>query len=199
MSGGVVGGLRGQRQVAARRPRLRRIGRADVVGLGQNGCGDVGEQIRRGAVGLLDQARLGEVADRDEAAVGGAAQVAGDLGDAAAFVGGGGGAGPRPPPPPLPLPDAGLDAAITLNTIYFLDDLPAACAELARVLRPGGTAVIGIGDPEAMAKMPFTPYGFTLRPVADVIAALSGAGLAVEQRTLPNPPIPYHLLIARRG
>ncbi|MFE6922617.1 methyltransferase domain-containing protein [Nocardia sp. NPDC057663] len=99
----------------------------------------------------------------------------------------------------LPLPDASLDAAITVNTIYFLDDLPAACAELARVLRPGGTAVIGIGDPEVMAKIPFTPYGFTLRPVADIVAALSGAGLTVEQRTLPNPPVPHHLLIARRG
>ncbi|MFD5175751.1 methyltransferase domain-containing protein [Nocardia sp. NPDC058379] len=99
----------------------------------------------------------------------------------------------------LPLPDASLDAAITVNTLYFLDDLPAACAELARVLRPGGAAVVGIGDPDAMAKMPFTPYGFTLRPVAEVVAALSGAGLTVEQRTLPNPPIPHHLLIARKG
>lgn len=99
----------------------------------------------------------------------------------------------------LPLPDASLDAAITVNTLYFLDDLPAACAELARVLRPGGAAVVGIGDPDAMAKMPFTPYGFTLRPVVEVVAALSGAGLTVEQRTLPNPPIPHHLLIARKG
>lgn len=99
----------------------------------------------------------------------------------------------------LPLPDASLDAAITVNTIYFLDDLPAACAELARVLRPGGSAVIGIGDPDAMAKMPFTSYGFTLRPVAEVVAALSSAGLTVEQRTLPNPPVPHHLLIARKA
>lgn len=98
----------------------------------------------------------------------------------------------------LPLPDACLDAAITVNTIYFLADLPAACAELARVVRAGGTAVIGIGDPEAMAKMPFTPYGFTLRPVPEVIAALTAAGLTVEQRTLANPPIPHHLLIARK-
>ncbi|MEV0850964.1 methyltransferase domain-containing protein [Nocardia fluminea] len=98
----------------------------------------------------------------------------------------------------LPLPDASLHAAITVNTVYFLADLPAACTELARVLRPGGTAVIGIGDPEAMAEMPFTPYGFTLRPVADVMAALSSAGLTVEQRTMPNRPIPHHLLIARK-
>ncbi|MFD6270939.1 methyltransferase domain-containing protein [Nocardia asteroides] len=99
----------------------------------------------------------------------------------------------------LPSADASLDAAITVNTIYFLDGLPAACAELARVLRPGGTAVVGIGDPDAMAKMPFTPYGFTLRPVAEVIAALASAGFMVEQRTLPNPPLPHHLLIARKS
>ncbi|MFC4123976.1 methyltransferase domain-containing protein [Nocardia rhizosphaerae] len=97
----------------------------------------------------------------------------------------------------LPAEAASLDAVITVNTIYFLDDLPAACAELTRVLRPAGTAVVGIGDPDAMAKMPFTPYGFTLRPVADVVAALTAAGLTVEQRTLPNPPVPFHLLIAR--
>ncbi|MDO3647487.1 class I SAM-dependent methyltransferase [Nocardia mangyaensis] len=98
----------------------------------------------------------------------------------------------------LPLPAASLDAAITVNTLYFLDDLPAACAELARVLRSGGTAVVGIGDPEAMAKMPFTPYGFALRPVDEVVEALSAAGLTVAQRTLANPPIPHHLLVARK-
>jgi arsenite methyltransferase len=99
----------------------------------------------------------------------------------------------------LPFEDAALDAAITVNTIYFLDDLPAACAELARVLKPGGAVVVGIGDPEAMAKMPFTPYGFTLRPVDDVVAALTAAGLTVTQRSLPDPPIPHHLLIARKS
>ncbi|WP_067978084.1 class I SAM-dependent methyltransferase [Nocardia caishijiensis] len=98
----------------------------------------------------------------------------------------------------LPLPDASLDAAITVNTIYFLDDLPAACTELDRVLRPGGTAVIGVGDPDGMARMPFTPYGFRLRPVAEVVGALSGAGFTVEQRTLPGPPFPFHLLVARK-
>lgn len=99
----------------------------------------------------------------------------------------------------LPLPAASLDAAITVNTLYFLDDLPAACAELARVLRPGGTVVVGIGDPEAMAKMPFTPYGFTLRPVDEVVEALRAAGLTVQQRTLANPPIPHHLLVAHKS
>ncbi|MFI6048179.1 class I SAM-dependent methyltransferase [Nocardia sp. NPDC051321] len=98
----------------------------------------------------------------------------------------------------LPLADDSLDAAITVNTIYFVPDLDAVCAELARVVRPGGRVVIGIGDPDTMAKMPFTPYGFTLRPVADVIAALEKSGCTVDHQQLPNPPIPHHLLIATK-
>ncbi|WP_406268519.1 methyltransferase domain-containing protein [Nocardia sp. NBC_00881] len=96
----------------------------------------------------------------------------------------------------LPLADDSLDAAITVNTIYFVADLTAACAELARVVRPGGRLVIGIGDPDAMAKLPFTPYGFTLRPVPDVLAALEQADCAVEHRQLAHLPIPHHLLVA---
>lgn len=98
----------------------------------------------------------------------------------------------------LPLPDASLDAVITVNTIYFVDDLDAVCTELVRVLRPGGRAVVVIGDPDAMAKMPFTAYRFTLRPVAEVIAALERAGCTVEHRRNTRPPIPVHLLIAQR-
>ncbi|MGX1771835.1 class I SAM-dependent methyltransferase [Nocardia brasiliensis] len=96
----------------------------------------------------------------------------------------------------LPLADHSLDGAITVNTIYFVADLDAACAELVRVVRPGGRIVIDIGDPDAMAKMPFTPYGFRLRPVAEVIAALEQAGCTVDHQQSATPPIPRHLLIA---
>ncbi|HZN81176.1 MAG TPA: methyltransferase domain-containing protein, partial [Mycobacterium sp.] len=56
----------------------------------------------------------------------------------------------------VPLDDGSVDALITVNTVYFISELDAACAELARVLRPGGRAVIGIGDPDVMARLPFT-------------------------------------------
>jgi len=98
----------------------------------------------------------------------------------------------------LPLDDKSLDAAMTVNTVYFVTDLDAACSELARVLRPGGRAVLGIGDPDAMARLPFTAYGFKLRPVVEVVAALRKAGFEdVEQRRLGDVAIPHHLLIAR--
>jgi arsenite methyltransferase len=98
----------------------------------------------------------------------------------------------------LPLDDKSLDAAITVNTVYFITDLEAACNELARVLRPGGRAVLGIGDPQAMARLPFTAYGFTLRPVDEVVAALRKAGFKdVEQRRIADLAIPHHLIVAR--
>jgi len=78
----------------------------------------------------------------------------------------------------LPLEAASIDAAVTVNTLYFVEDLPAAFAELHRVLKPGGRAVVGIGDPESMARMPVTAHGFRLRPVEEVLAAMASAGLA---------------------
>jgi SAM-dependent methyltransferase len=99
----------------------------------------------------------------------------------------------------LPLPDSCLDAAITVNTVYFVADLDLAFAELARTLRPGGRAVVGIGDPDAMAASPVTATGFTIRPLDDVVAALVRAGLAqVERRRIGEGHGAMHLLVARR-
>jgi arsenite methyltransferase len=98
----------------------------------------------------------------------------------------------------LPLDDNSVDALITLNTVYFITELDSACADLARVLRPGGRAVIGIGDPDVMARLPFTAHGFTIRPVGEIAAALQNSGLQVEQRRIDEKPMPRHLFIGRR-
>lgn len=100
----------------------------------------------------------------------------------------------------LPVESASLDALITVNTIYFLADLDQAFGEMHRVLRPSGRAVIGIGDPDAMASMPFTPYGFTLRPVAEVSTSLARAGLEVsEVRRAGAGPAAAHVLVGRKA
>jgi SAM-dependent methyltransferase len=80
----------------------------------------------------------------------------------------------------LPLETESIEAAITINTIYFIAELDQAFSELARVLTRSGRIVVGIGDPEAMSHMPMTPYGFRLRPVAQVTAAAELAGLALR-------------------
>jgi ubiquinone/menaquinone biosynthesis C-methylase UbiE len=98
----------------------------------------------------------------------------------------------------LPMDDGTVDALITVNTVYFIAELDAACREFARVLRPGGRAVIGIGDPDVMAKLPFTKHGFTIRPVTEIAAALKNSGLLVDQRRIEDKPIPRYLLIGTR-
>jgi SAM-dependent methyltransferase len=96
----------------------------------------------------------------------------------------------------IPLPDASLDGIVTTNTIYFIDDLTPAFAELRRVLRPGGRLVIGIGDPDHMRTLPFTPYGFRLRPVGDVVQRLAAAGLTLaDHRRLGPAEGPQHLRV----
>jgi arsenite methyltransferase len=80
----------------------------------------------------------------------------------------------------LPLEDGSVDGAITVNTIYFIAELDRVFAELARVITSTGRVVVGIGDPENMAHMPMTAYGYRLRPVDDVIAEAKSAGLVLQ-------------------
>lgn len=98
----------------------------------------------------------------------------------------------------LPLDDAGLDGAITLNTLYFVTDLPTALSEMARVLKADGRLVIGLGDHDAMGRMPFTAHGFTLRPIDQVVDALGDAGLLLEEhRRVGSGDGAFHLILAR--
>jgi arsenite methyltransferase len=95
------------------------------------------------------------------------------------------------------LDDGSVDALITVNTVYFITELDAASAELARVLRPGGRAVVAIGDPEVMAKIPFTSHGFTIRPVGEIAAALQNSGLQVEHHRIDEKPMPRYLFVGQ--
>ena len=97
----------------------------------------------------------------------------------------------------LPFADGELDGVMTVNTIYFVADLDPAFRELGRVIKSTGRLVIGLADPEVMAKLPFTGHGFQLRPVPDVIDALRSTGLGVEHRQINEDANAPHLLIAQ--
>ena len=98
----------------------------------------------------------------------------------------------------LPFADGALDGWITTNTVYFVEDLDVALREAARVLAPGGRGVVGIAEPEWMARQPFARHGFTVRPVAEVVQALEATGLEVEHRTLGHREPAFHLLVGTR-
>lgn len=63
----------------------------------------------------------------------------------------------------LPFEDASFDKAVSIQVFEYLSDLPGVCAEVLRVLRPGGRLVVGDAhwdmlawfsdDPERMARM----------------------------------------------
>ncbi|WP_409186122.1 class I SAM-dependent methyltransferase [Amycolatopsis sp. VS8301801F10] len=99
----------------------------------------------------------------------------------------------------LPLEDGTVDAALTVNTVYFVPDLAPAFAEVARVLSGGGRFVVGIGDPAMMRDLPFTGHGFRLRPPEEIENALAGAGLDLRRHDrLGDGPRAFHLLVAGR-
>jgi arsenite methyltransferase len=99
----------------------------------------------------------------------------------------------------LPFADGALHGAITVNTIYFVAELEEAFRELARVINSRGRLVIGLADPDVMAKLPFTGHGFHLRRVPDVIDRLGSTGLSVEHRRISEDANAPHLLIAHAG
>jgi hypothetical protein len=56
--------------------------------------------------------------------------------------------------------------------------------------------VIGVGDPEAMAQMSFTPYGFRLRDISELLDSARDAGLELRsQERIGDGPRPSQILV----
>lgn len=99
----------------------------------------------------------------------------------------------------LPLPDSAFDVATAFETTYYWD-LPAAFAEVRRVLKPGGLFLICNEDdgcdPEAhdlAAKIP----GMTVHTVEELERALVAAGFTLV--TSERVPEKGHLAIVARA
>jgi SAM-dependent methyltransferase len=96
----------------------------------------------------------------------------------------------------LPFSDASLAAAVVLFVWIHLDDddMAAAAGELARVLRPGGVAVVSfhVGDEVVHLEEwhgQSVALDFRLLRADDVIGVLAGAGLSVVAM-LEREPVP---------
>ena len=76
----------------------------------------------------------------------------------------------------LPLAAASIDKACSVNNIYFWPDPQAAMAELARVVRPGGTLAICFEPPEELRKWPGHRFGFRLYEATEVARLMEDAG-----------------------
>jgi SAM-dependent methyltransferase len=127
----------------------------------------------------------------------------------------------------LPLDDACVDLVVAFMSLHDFDEMPAAVAEAARVLEPGGRLCLAIVHPinsagtfeQMAADAPFVIKGDYLdafqyadtverngltmtfksqhRPLESYFMALERAGLLVE--ALREPKLPEHAIIAGPG
>ena len=76
----------------------------------------------------------------------------------------------------LPLGDEAVDAACSLNSIYFWEDPLRAMREFARVLRPSGRLVLGFEAPETLRAWPGHRFGFRVYDAPEVVRLAAAAG-----------------------
>lgn len=106
----------------------------------------------------------------------------------------------------MPVDDRSVDGAMAVNTLHHWTDHAAAGAELARVLRPGGRAVLideDFDDPRHPDHDRFAAddgghaHGFSMVDAARVAEHLRAAGLHVERSgkedVVGRPVIAFHL------
>jgi SAM-dependent methyltransferase len=77
-----------------------------------------------------------------------------------------------------PVDAASLDGLMAINLLYFIDDLADLFGQIANWLKPNGRAVFGVRSADSLNAMPFTQYGFWVRPLEEIETALRQSGLA---------------------
>lgn len=81
------------------------------------------------------------------------------------------------------LPDRTVDRALSLNTVYFWQDIDQGFANLARMVRT--RIVLGIATPEHLRQAGFDQEGYRVEPVTWYEARLQAVGF--ESRIVPLP------------
>jgi SAM-dependent methyltransferase len=85
----------------------------------------------------------------------------------------------------LPVGDSSIDCAFSFSTLYILDDIGQVYAEIARVLAPGGVAILEAGNARSLTTRVSRQPAFadhaqhSDRVIGDHLAALAGQGLEV--------------------
>jgi SAM-dependent methyltransferase len=98
----------------------------------------------------------------------------------------------------IPFPDDGADAAITAHTIYFMPDPAATIADIARVLRPGGTLVIACRTSDDDTPAWIDPNIYRIRTADELTTILRTAGFDHIQHEPGDDESHFvHLFIAR--
>ncbi len=86
----------------------------------------------------------------------------------------------RCPVDDMPLEDATVDKALTINTIYFWEDLASGFEEIARVLKPEGIFIGTHYTNRALESYSHTQFGYRMHAEKAVLSAAKDVGLAVH-------------------
>lgn len=90
----------------------------------------------------------------------------------------------RCPVDDMPLEDATVDKALTINTIYFWEDLASGFEEIARVLKPEGIFISTHYTNRALESYSHTQFGYRMHAEEAVLSAAKDAGLAVQIKSI---------------
>jgi len=98
----------------------------------------------------------------------------------------------------IPFPDDTAHAAITAHTIYFMPDPAATIADIARVLRPGGSFVIACRTSDTETPSWMDPAVYRIRTAVETIAMLRAAGFGlVDHQPGDASNHDIHMFLAR--
>jgi ubiquinone/menaquinone biosynthesis C-methylase UbiE len=92
----------------------------------------------------------------------------------------------------VPLPDGVADRVLMINVLHHIDDDPAALAEVARLLRPGGLL---LSAEFARMDRPVGPSNEHVLPFDEVRALVAGMGLTELATYQPGEVGLYHVAV----
>jgi arsenite methyltransferase len=98
----------------------------------------------------------------------------------------------------LPFNESAFDKVCTVNTVYFWTSLDAGFAEIYRVLKSGGRAIVGFLPKEKMDRMGMPTDIFTTRAPGDVVVAMRRVGFHDIRIERPTPETAWNVLVATR-
>ncbi len=97
----------------------------------------------------------------------------------------------------IPFADNTADAAFSVHTVYFMPDPTRTFTEIARVLRPGGTLVIGSRTSDTPPPAWMDPDVYRIPTAAQVTEMLTAAGFdRVDHYTVDAAGYELHLFAA---